>query len=251
MPEPFAPTHPAALVVEHDPSTRGVLRHALTTAGFSVDEAPDGSVALQRAGTLAYDIILVEAALPVLDGLSICRAIRAGGGNRSTPIVIVSSRHGEADTVLGLDSGADDFIGKPFGVRELLARVEAIVRRRRWAGVGTAAAGLTIDRLRRQVRIEGTLVDTTRQEFDLLFYLASRPGVPVTRSALLDNVWPGDVAVSGRTVDALVCRLRRKIERNPRRPERLVTAWGVGYMYVEPPARVPSARSPHAARLAG
>jgi DNA-binding response OmpR family regulator len=226
-----------ALVVEGDPKVRSILRQHLGLAGYQVDAVGDGESALARARAAEFDVILLEVALPGLDGLSLCRAIRVSGRNRHTPILIVSGMNDEADTVLGLESGADDYVAKPFGTRELLARVEAVVRRQRWVGRRPHASGLALDHLRRLVTLDGRAIETTRQEFDLLHYLSSRPGVVLTRRALVENVWPGDAGVTARTVDALVCRLRRKIERDPHRPKRLVTSWGVGYTYVDPDAR--------------
>lgn len=236
-----------ALAVDHDPQIRHLLERQLGRSGYRVDLAANGEQALTQAGARGYDVVLLDLDLPSFDGLSLCRAIRASVPNRTTPIVLLSQRRDESDTVLGLESGADDYVVKPFGVRELVARVGAIVRRRVWAGTPPAAAGLVLDRARRQVSLDGRAVPTTRQEFDLLDYLAARPAAVVTRDALLQNVWRGDARVTARTVDAVVCRVRRKIERDPRHPARLVTAWGVGYTLREPtlgPARLGQALRP-------
>jgi DNA-binding response OmpR family regulator len=185
-----------------------------------------------------FDLILLDVMLPNLDGVTICRAIRKHGPNTATPILMLTARDGESDTVLGLDAGADDYVTKPFGVRELMARVAALLRRhdrqagRVSAAVTTIQSGhLALDRDRREASVSGAPIELTKQEFDLLYLLASRPGVVFSRSALLQQVWSGDTYVTERTVDTVISRLRRKIERDPQDPELLLTAWGVGYKF--------------------
>jgi len=179
--------------------------------------------------------------LPGLDGVSVCRAIRRDGPKQATPILMVTARDGEADTVLGLESGADDYVTKPFGVRELMARVSALLRRHdRQSERGQPAdailqsAHLVLDRDRRNATVRGEPIELTKQEFDLLYLLAARPGVVFGRAALLQQVWSGDTYVTERTVDTVISRLRRKIERDPQDPEMLLTAWGVGYKFSAP-----------------
>jgi DNA-binding response OmpR family regulator len=177
--------------------------------------------------------------LPGLDGVSVCRAIRSAGQNVDTPILMLTAREGESDKVLGLESGADDYLTKPFGVRELMARITALMRRHhRSASRETPDAVLTVgdlslDRDRRQATVRGERVELTKQEFDLLYMLASRPGAVFTRAALLQEVWSDDTYVTDRTVDTVISRLRRKIEREPQDPEMLLTAWGVGYKFAD------------------
>ena len=178
--------------------------------------------------------------LPGLDGISVCRALRAGGPNTDTPILMLTAREGESDKVLGLESGADDYLTKPFGVRELMARVGALMRRRgRAAGQAQASSPplrsrhLSLDRERREATVRGDRIDLTKQEFDLLYLLAARPGVVFTRAALLQQVWSEDTYVTDRTVDTVISRLRRKVERDPQGPELLLTAWGVGYKFAD------------------
>jgi DNA-binding response OmpR family regulator len=153
---------------------------------------------------------------------------------------MVTARDTESDTVLGLESGADDYLAKPFGVRELVARTAALLRRteRRDSPSASAVQGvqsrdLTLDAERREVVVRGTPVELTKQEFDLLFLLASRRGIVFSRTALLAKIWHGDTYVTERTVDTVVSRLRRKIERDPQDPELILTAWGVGYKFVD------------------
>src|SRR5688572_24776513 len=177
--------------------------------------------------------------LPGIDGVSLCRAIRTEGPNVSTPVLMLTARDTESDKVLGLESGADDYLTKPFGIRELMARVGAIMRRyqreddRPARAARTTAASVELDPERRQATVRGTPVELTRQEFDLLYQLARRPGIVYSRAALLQNVWTDDTYVTERTVDTVISRLRRKIERDPQDPELILTAWGVGYKFVD------------------
>jgi DNA-binding response OmpR family regulator len=170
--------------------------------------------------------------LPRLDGVTLCRALRLDGASRDTPILMFTARDTESDKVLGLESGADDYVPKPFGIRELLARVEAHLRRQQRAGSGAApapritAGALQVDVHKREATVHGKAVDLTRQEFDLLALLAARPGIVFSRGALLQQVWRGDAYVTERTVDTVVSRLRRKIERDPQNPALILTAWG-------------------------
>jgi DNA-binding response OmpR family regulator len=227
------------LVVEDDASIRELLRLHLDLAGFAIDEAEEGRNALDRARSDLYDLVLLDVMLPGLDGVSVCRAIRNAGPNVDTSILMLTAREGESDKVLGLESGADDYLTKPFGVRELMARIGALLRRhhRRGAEAGATvlrAGDLSLDRERRSAIVRGERVDLTKQEFDLLYLLASRPGAVFTRAALLEDVWSDDTFVTDRTVDTVVSRLRRKIERDPHDPELLLTGWGVGYKFAEP-----------------
>jgi DNA-binding response OmpR family regulator len=171
----------------------------------------------------------------------LCRALRAEGVNRNASILMLTARDTESDKVLGLESGADDYLAKPFGMRELLARVGAVLRRAaRSAEVADAAAShqlrardLMLDPDRRELFVRGARVELTKQEFDLLFLLAARPGIVFSREALLAKVWGGDTYVTERTVDTVVSRIRRKIERDVQNPELILTAWGVGYKFVD------------------
>jgi DNA-binding response OmpR family regulator len=154
---------------------------------------------------------------------------------------MLTARDTEADKVVGLESGADDYITKPFGVREFMARVGVIVRRKThsthptdWPGAHVVRArDLTVDPERRQATVRGEAIELTKQEFDLLHRLAARPGIVFSRAALLSNVWGGDTYVTERTVDTVVSRLRKKIERDAQDPELILTAWGVGYKFAD------------------
>ena len=232
------PTTPRrVLVVEDDASIRELLRLHLDLAGFTIDEAEEGRSALERARATPFDLVLLDVMLPGLDGVSVCRAIRNGGANVDTPILMLTAREGESDKVLGLESGADDYLTKPFGVRELMARIGALMRRhqRHPSEVVPSpvldAGDLSLDRERRTATVRGGRIELTKQEFDLLYLMASRPGAVFTRAALLQEVWSDDTYVTDRTVDTVISRLRRKIERDPQDPAMLLTAWGVGYKF--------------------
>lgn len=224
-----------ALLVEDEQALRELMRFHLGLAGFQVAEESDGRRALERLRETAFDLVLLDVMLPGLDGIGVCRALRAGGANTGTPVVMVTALDGESDTVLGLESGADDYITKPFGVRELMARVAAVTRRHdrghaEPADVSRVHVGdLALDRERRQATLRGAAVELTKQEFDLLYLLASRRGIVFSRASLLQQVWSDDTFVTERTVDAVISRLRRKVERDPHDPSLLLTAWGVGY----------------------
>ena len=234
-------TRPRILVVEDEPPIRELLRLHLDLAGFDVEEVGDGRVALNLARTSPFALMILDVMLPGLDGVTLCRAVRADGANRMTPILMLTARDTESDKVVGLESGADDYMTKPFGIRELLARVGAITRRARRSdelamaakGSQVTSAALALDREKREARVRGELVELTRQEFDLLYQLAARPGIVFSRASLLDNVWSDDTYVTERTVDTVISRLRRKIEQDPQDPEMILTAWGIGYKFVD------------------
>jgi DNA-binding response OmpR family regulator len=233
-------TRSRALVVEDDGAIRELLRFHLDLAGYDIEESRDGRRGLERARAQAFDLILLDVMLPGLDGVSLCKAVRADGPNVGAPIVMLTARDGESDTVLGLESGADDYLTKPFGVRELMARIAAVTRRHRRADGPrdeapdvVACDGVMLDRDRRHLTVRGTSVDLTKQEFDLLYLLMSKRGIVFTRAALLRKVWSDDTYVTERTVDAVISRLRRKIEEDPQDPALLLTAWGTGYKFAD------------------
>ena len=232
-------TSRSVLVVEDEPSVRELLRLHLELGGFEIEESGDGRDALRRLRDRQFNLVVLDVMLPGIDGVSLCRAIRTEGPNVSTPVLMLTARDTESDKVLGLESGADDYLTKPFGIRELMARVGAIMRRyqredeRPARAARTTAASVELDPERRQATVRGAPVELTRQEFDLLYQLARRPGIVYSRAALLQNVWTDDTYVTERTVDTVISRLRRKIERDPQDPELILTAWGVGYKFVD------------------
>ena len=236
-----ATTSRRALIVEDEPAIREIVRLHLSLAGFETEEVADGRTALERLRADRFDLVVLDVMLPGVDGVTVCRALRSGGPNQRAAVLMLTARDTELDTVLGLESGADDYLTKPFGVRELMARVTAVLRRvsgelsgpeRTITGIVTSAE-ITLDPDRRQARVRGSLVDLTKQEFDILYLLASRRGIVFSRAALIAKVWGGDTYVTERTVDSVVSRLRRKIERDPNDPELLLTAWGVGYKFAD------------------
>ncbi|AMY08640.1 Transcriptional regulatory protein WalR [Luteitalea pratensis] len=231
------------LVVEDDASIRELLQLHLGLAGFAVEDLGDGRQALDVARATAFDLLVLDVMLPGLDGISLCRAVRTAGPNTNTPILMLTARDSEADIVVGLDSGADDYLTKPFGVRELQARIGAVMRRHQPPDDETQAAapstvlqlstGITLDVERRQVLVHGSEAELTRQEFDLLHQLVARRGIVFSRARLLQTVWSGDAYVTERTVDTVVSRLRKKLETDPRQPALILTAWGVGYKFAD------------------
>ena len=227
-------------MVEDDDAIRELLQLHLGLAGFDVEQEANGRAALERARCMRFDLLVLDVMLPGLDGVSLCRALRTAGANIESPILMLTARDSEADIVIGLESGADDYLTKPFGVRELQARVLAVTRRH---GRGEPDAtptessavlgpGITMDVARREVLVQGDPVELTRQEFDLLHHLASHPGIVFTRTRLLETAWTNDTDTE-RTVDTVVSRLRKKLERDPRKPELILTAWGVGYKFAD------------------
>ena len=228
------------LVVEDDAHIRDLIVLHLGLEGLETEAIGDGTQALARLVEESYDLIVLDLMLPGTDGVSICKAIRRGGLNEDVPILMLTARREESDKVLGLESGADDYLAKPFGIRELVARVRALLRRPRRsqieAEVATAGAekpvhvhGLEIDPARRRVKVRGEPVDLTAQEFRLLFVLASHPGIVFSREALLTRVWPDHTYVTERSVDSLIKRLRKRIEKDQAEPEIVLTVWGSGY----------------------
>ena len=227
------------LVVEDEAHIRELIKLHLGLEGLDVEAVADGQQALIRAGSNPFDLVILDLMLPGVDGISICRAVRREGPNQDVPILMLTARREESDKVLGLESGADDYLAKPFGIRELVARARALLRRPRRSQLQAEAApagerpiqihGLHIDPARRRVRVTGTDVDLTAQEFRLLHVLATHPGIVFSREALLTRVWPDHTFVTERSVDSLVKRLRRRIEKDPANPEIILTVWGSGY----------------------
>ncbi len=224
------------LLVEDDPSIREVVALGLRGAGFTVTTAADGAEGLERWRADAPDLVLLDVMLPRLDGLEVCRAIRR---EATTPIVMLTARGDTIDVVVGLESGADDYVRKPFEMPELIARVRAALRRRREApGPGEDAVlrlgPLRIDTAGRTVERDGAEVALTRTEFDLLVELARHPGQVFTRDVLLDRVWGYDYLGDSRLVDVAVGRLRARIEADPATPELILTVRGAGYKAARP-----------------
>lgn len=219
------------LLVEDDPSIREVVAMGLRAAGFEVAVAADGEAGLGAWRADRPDLVLLDVMLPRLDGLEVCRAIRR---EATTPVVMLTARSDTIDVVVGLESGADDYVRKPFEMPELVARVRAALRRRRAEPGPDETALLRLGPLRidtagRTVERDGADVALTRTEFDLLVELARHPGQVFTRDVLLDRVWGYDYLGDSRLVDVAVGRLRARVERDPASPELVLTVRGAGY----------------------
>jgi DNA-binding response OmpR family regulator len=238
-----SPVAPRVLVVEDEPNIRELVCLHLRHEGYLCEPEADGASALKRAESEPFDLMVLDVMLPGLDGLSLCRAVRNGRVNADVPILMLTARREESDKVVGLESGADDYLTKPFGVRELVARARALLRRPRRSALRADAPaaedgvvrvhGVEIDEPRRRVRVQGREVELTDQEFRLLHLLASHAGIVFSREALLGKIWRGDTFVTVRSVDTLVKRLRRRVEDDPANPRLLVTVWGVGYKFAD------------------
>jgi DNA-binding response OmpR family regulator len=220
------------LVVDDEPIVRDVLGRYLARDGFEVDQAGDGEAALDSFRAAPPDLVLLDLMLPGKDGVEVFTRIRE---QSDTPVIMLTAKAQEADRVVGLEIGADDYITKPFSPREVLARVRSVLRR---AGVPAERrdpvlelGGLRIDPRAREVLRRGRRLSLTPREFDLLHFLAANAGTAFTRTELLDELW--DFAFDGdpSTVTVHVRRLRAKMEDDPSRPLHLVTVWGVGYRF--------------------
>jgi two-component system OmpR family response regulator/two-component system alkaline phosphatase synthesis response regulator PhoP len=233
---------PRVLVVEDEPNIRELVCLHLRHEGYECEGLGDGAEALKRSEVEAFDLMVLDVMLPGLDGLSLCRAVRNGRLNHDVPILMLTARRDESDKVVGLESGADDYLTKPFGVRELVARARALLRRPRQAAAAASSESaapviqvrdMVIDVAKRRVTVDGTDADLTDQEFRLLHLLATHPGIVFSREALLAKIWRGDTFVTVRSVDTLVKRLRRRIESDAGNPRYLLTVWGVGYKFAD------------------
>lgn len=217
------------LVVEDEPSIAAMLTMALQTGGYAVRVATDGEAALREVGASRPDVILLDVGLPLLDGIEVCRRLRAAGD--WTPIIFVTARDDEVDRVVGIELGADDYVTKPFSPREVVARIGAVLRRTRAGhgvpdGDGSLAIGVVrLDPGQRRVTVDGVEVGFTVTEFDLLAWLMRRPGHVFTREHLMESVW-GYAAASGhRTVDVHIAQIRAKLGGH----DVIRTVRGVGY----------------------
>jgi two-component system alkaline phosphatase synthesis response regulator PhoP len=224
------------LVVDDEPGIVAITRDYLDRAGFRVIVAGDGATALRLAHAERPSLLVLDLMLPGMDGLDVARALREDPATHALPIIMLTARVEEAERLIGLELGADDYITKPFSPRELVARVRAVLRRAEGAhAVGTVlhSGDLVIDLQRRSVRRGGTPIELTATEFDLLATLAREPGRPFTRTQLLELAYDVNYAGFDRTVDAHIKNLRRKIEPDPRSPRYVLTLYGVGYKFAE------------------
>lgn len=228
------------LIVEDEANIRELVRSHLAGEGYECVAVGDGRHALEILNRQPFDVIVLDLMLPGTDGLTICREIRSRGRNRDVPILILTARRGEPDKLSGFGQGADDYLTKPFSMKELSARVAALTRRARKPTVDPLASarpiaikGLRLDPARRSLRVRGTEVAVTPHEFRLVYRLASSPGEVFTRERLLAEIWQGEAFVTDRSIDTLVRRLRMKIERDPAAPTCIVTVWGDGYKFAD------------------
>ena len=219
------------LVVDDEPIVTEVVQRYLIREGYQVQVAANGRTALSLAREGAPDLVVLDLMLPEIDGLEVCRQLRA---ESSVPIIMLTAKGEESDKILGLGLGADDYLTKPFSPGELIARVKAVLRRTQAAapalpGDVVRIGGLRINPGGRAVERDGELIHLTAKEFDLLYFLAKSPGQVFTREQLLDNVWDFEWYGDPSTVTVHIRRLREKVEPNPVRPRYVKTVWGVGY----------------------
>jgi two-component system, OmpR family, response regulator RegX3 len=222
------------LLVDDDPGVLDVVAFMLRREGFEVDEERDGAAALEKARAEPYDIVILDVMLPSMSGSDVCRALRA---ESDVPIVMLTARDAEIDRVLGLELGADDYVTKPFSTAELLSRVRAILRRRE---LDRATGGLTVRRLgglqidlgRHEVVVDGDRVHLTLSEFKVLSLLAEQPERIISRRELMQHLWASEHVGDEHACEVHISNLRRKIEKDPTQPERLVTVRGMGYKLV-------------------
>ncbi|MEI3089782.1 MAG: response regulator [Oscillospiraceae bacterium] len=226
------------LIVEDERAIVEILKFNLAREGYETLEALDGEAGLQLGLTGDPDLILLDVMLPKMNGFDICAKLRDAGS--TVPIIMLTAREEETDKVFGLEAGADDYMTKPFSMRELLARVRANIRRRsldlnarKSVGKLIEAKGLTIDPATFSVMRNGQAVDLTQKEYDLLLYLIQERGVVFSREDLMQKVWNYDYYGDMRTVDVTVRRLREKIEDDPGKPTRILTRRGAGYYFSE------------------
>lgn len=225
------------LIVEDNRDLAGLLKEHLKDLAFEVDLAHDGVAGLSMAETRGYDLVILDLMLPRLDGMEICRLLRQQ--KHYTPILMLTAKSSEMDRILGLEMGADDYVVKPFSVKELLARVKAIFRRTDSMQQDSQAdsvlkrGALVINTAKRTVHRDGKGIDLTAKEFDLLLHFARHPGRVFSRAQLLDLVWGYGHEGYEHTVNSHINRLRSKLEINPSTPRYIQTVWGVGYKFDE------------------
>lgn len=229
---------PTILVVDDEPRIVRLVRDYLEHGGFNVVVASDGPTALRSARTGRPDLVVLDLGLPGLDGLDVTRALRRSG---DVPIIMLTARTEESDKLVGLELGADDYLTKPFSPKELVARVRAVLRRaegmRSPADVIRVGADVELDVPRMETRIRGRRVDLTKTEFQIVATMARQPGRVFTRAQLLDAVKGVAFESYERAIDAHIKNIRRKIEAEPGSPRLVLTVFGVGYRFAEPPER--------------
>lgn len=232
----------SVLLVEDEDSFVEALTIGLSREGFEVSVARDGAEALDRFDDLKPDLVLLDVMLPKVSGIDVCRELRS---RSDVPIIMVTAKGAEIDTVVGLEVGADDYVSKPYRLRELVARMRAVLRRRSGADLARLLPGeevedvvsvgdVTVDHLRHEVTVRGQEVRLPLKEFELLSLLLENAGRVLTRDVLIDRVWGADYVGDTKTLDVHIKRLRSKIEEDPAHPVRIVTIRGLGYKYEAP-----------------
>jgi len=232
--------HDPVLIIEDDPNICDLVEIHLGDLGYSLERAEDGESGLEKFREAEYSLIILDLMLPSIDGFEVCKQIRAA--DKEIPILMLTAKSEEVDKVLGLELGADDYLTKPFSIRELIARVKAIFRRMEVDQEQTTAdqedTMLTYDELqvdleKRKVTLDGEVLDLTVKEFDLLELFARNPGKAFNRQQLLDMVWGYQFIGYEHTVNSHINRLRNKIEQDTSNPRFIKTVWGVGYRFAE------------------
>lgn len=223
------------LLVDDEPLILKGLRFALEHDGYEADEALDGEEAVRKAEETQYDLILLDVMLPKLSGIEVCQRIRE---KSDVPIIMLTAKGDDMDKILGLEYGADDYMTKPFNILEVKARIKSILRRAGgvWSQQSGSTAeynGLAVNLTTRNVLLDGKDVNLTAKEFDLLHLFITNRGKVYSRENLLETIWKYDYMGDFRTVDVHIRRLREKIERDPARPEFILTKWGVGYYFAD------------------
>jgi two-component system, OmpR family, alkaline phosphatase synthesis response regulator PhoP len=226
--------NPTILVIEDEPDIRKLVHYNLAQERYKVLEAEDGEQALKLLQRVKPNLIILDLMLPGMSGLELCKFLRERQETSQMPILMLTAKAGEADKVVGLEMGADDYLAKPFSPREMVARVRAILRRVEAVTTGDGAAfydkgSLHIDFSNYEVSVRGKSVKLTLKEFELLRFLVQNPNRVLSRDQLLDRVWGGETFVTPRTVDVHIRRLRKAIERDDRHPKWILTLRGVGY----------------------
>jgi phosphate regulon transcriptional regulator PhoB len=231
------PSAQKILVVEDEPDIRKLVQYNLTQERFSVLEAEDGEQALKLLQRERPSLVILDLMLPGVSGMELCKLLKQRSETANLPILMLTAKAGEADRIVGLEMGADDYLAKPFSPREMVARVRAILRRSEAKPVAEAAAyeksSLKIDFSTYEVFVRGKPVKLTLKEFELLGFLVQNPNRVLNRDQLLDRVWGGETFVTPRTVDVHIRRLRKAVEKDDRKPKWILTVRGVGYKFDE------------------
>ncbi len=234
------PNAPSILLVEDDSDIADLLHLHLTDQGYEVEVVSDGTQGLERARQGDHDLVILDIMLPGTNGFDICRELRSN--DRTTPVLMITAKSEEIDKVLGLELGADDYITKPFSIREVLARIKAMFRRievdRRAMEAPDeepiSVGDLRIEPAKRKVQRDGSIIDLTGKEYELLLLFAQNPGRVYSRQDLLDEVWGYQYSGYSHTVNTHINRLRNKLEPDASDPRYVRTVWGVGYRFAEP-----------------